>query len=204
MIICIYDDYIKQATNLVKDFSNEKKIRVSTFNMYYSSDSKTDTLMNMLRLQQERVKMVVGVSYGECTSGCSYCALKNTRLSDRLLKYKEDKFDFKIVGEHHMKYFSNGEKAIVGGMNLSLSGYTDMAYLVQDQKEVKKMDRYFDTMYKKLPKDFTYEKPEPIMPFGKYKGQFVRRVLEVDPKYIEWMLANIEPHKLEGLGLDVH
>jgi len=51
-----------------------------------------------------------------------------------------------------------------------------------------------------------YSKPKKNfeMKFGKYKGQQLKKVFEIDKEYISWLVQNIDKDKNEQLIKNIH
>lgn len=195
-LITNYSDWVKEAYDIVS--KNKGIVRASTFNMYVKQESETEFLIESL---PKNTRFVVGVNYSECYEGCPHCQLANQKRSDRFKIYQK-KYGIKVTDKHHMKYFSRGDKAIVGGFNISDSCFTDFAVVVEGIK-VKEMNKNFDRVYNAAKSDSFYTPiiKEPLFPFGKYRGHRVSDIVKSDPNYIRWIINTFDPERLEQLGL---
>lgn len=55
---------------------------------------------------------------------------------------------------------------------------------------------YFDVdaIYQERAKDIKILRGEDIMPFGKYKGQTIKSIYEMDENYLKWVIDNSEDY----------
>lgn len=89
-------------------------------------------------------------------------------------------------------------------MNLTSSGFDDMALIIDNKDTIKAMNEYFDSLYKKAllkPKYFYIQPVDGIFPLGKYKGLSVKEVQKIDPKYIDWAKTNLSEDLKKSLGI---
>lgn len=197
MVINSYEEYMETCIKILN--SSRGKVRVSTFNLFVNDDL-TKRFLKMIPAKSD---FIVGINYTMCEQGCSVCTAKAINKSNYLFKMKE-MYGFAITEKHHMKYFQRGNLALIGGFNISGSGYTDMAILIEDKQKIKEMNSIFDIAYKEVKNDlhlFEAETEEPIFTFGKYKGRKVEDVYKEDEDYIFWALDNLDENVLERLRL---
>lgn len=196
-IITNYDQYVESMAGILA--SNKGKVRLSTFNMFVRGQSKTEAVLDAM---PKGSKVLLGTSYSECHPGCKHCVVLNIKRSDRFEKY-QDRWGLKVTNNLHMKYFSRGKAAIIGGFNVSESTYLDTAVVIDCQETIRKFNKLFDGRYESCQGDMFYkaDKTDPVFMFGKYKGTPVAKVLSEDPAYIKWIIQTLEKEKLVKLGL---
>lgn len=196
MIITTYDQYIEQALNIINN--NEGLIRISSFGLGAFPDTLTETFIN--EVKKHPSKIIVGTTYLECTEGCKHCLAKNVRKSDRFFSYSE-KWDVKFTTNLHLKYISRGNKAIVGGINLTNSSFNDVAIVVEDLTKIHELNEHFNQIYTTTEESGYYQPADHVFTFGKYAGTKVKDVVNSDPTYISWVKKNLTEDKLNRLGL---
>lgn len=194
--ILTYDQYIQHALNILQN--QDGPVRVSSFNLRVIVDSPSEELFS--KLLTTDFTMLVGTSYRMCSPDCSCCIATNAKRSHSLeLFIKSHKI--KVFDNLHLKYFSRGSQAIVGGMNLTSSGFSDLALLVGNKDSIKQMNNHFDSISNSFDSNKLFTVKEPSFSFGKYRGKTVKEVLKIDPAYIEWSKTNLRRSDLEYLKL---
>jgi hypothetical protein len=96
-----------------------------------------------------------------------------------------------------MKAFITSNGVIVGGMNITGSGWTDRSFVSRDRKLIKDLITDFNEVY---PTSEPYLVPayidtSKIFTFGKYKGRLIEDIRKENPGYIAW-LNNNSSHSL--------
>lgn len=189
-----YNQYIRACRRILQE--NKGKVRASTFNIFVKNESETEKLLQDL---PNNCDFIVGINYTLCEKDCKVCKAKAARKSDYIQSLKE-LYGFCVTDQNHMKYFSRGNMAIVGGFNISESGYTDMALLVECPTTVKKLNKNFDNVFKSVHKDnHTFKVEKPIITFGKYKGLTLEELVEEDYEYYNWFMTNVDQEVLNKL-----
>jgi len=109
---------------------------LSTFNISINSE-----VLEMLKLMKgiKNTKVIIGLA-NPSTKQLVY--LRNT--------FRDNKIPVKLVTDFHMKSVVSNDRAIIGGRNLTKSGWIDLSFEVLSQKEISKMKREFDSIYKNL------------------------------------------------------
>lgn len=196
-ILKTYPDFISEALSILQ--KERGKVRVSSFNLSVR-DEDTKRFLELTLAAPSSI--MVGTSYNLCTAGCVACNSNNQKRSNMLTSLSSN-YNIHIAKELHFKYISRGNKAIVGGINLTGSSYDDMALVVTDPLTITSMNDYFDSIFNKVISQpmnfFTYS--EPVFTMGRYKGKTVKEVQHIDPAYIRWAKDNLSKTILKNLGL---
>lgn len=193
-VLSNYAEYIKACRRILQE--NKGKVRASTFNIFVKNESETERLLQDL---PDNCDFIVGINYSLCEKDCKVCKAKAARKSDYIQSLREV-YGFCVTDQNHMKYFSRGSMAVVGGFNISESGYTDMALLVDCPVTVKKLNKNFDDVFKSVREDnYTFDVEKPIITFGKYKGLTLAELIDEDYEYYSWFMHNVDRDILNKL-----
>lgn len=195
-LITNYEQYMEEAHKILNTQSGI--IRVSSFNIYAPENSVTQSLLNDIAEQDARI--LVGTSYHSCQTDCKACLATNQKRSNRLLTHIGS-HKIRVYDNLHLKYFARGTKAITGGMNLTGSGYSDMALLIGNVVTIAEMNSHFDKIFNSFSENKLYHVTTPVFPYGKYKGSTVQEVSRKDPSYIKWAQTNFPDSIKELLKL---
>lgn len=185
---------IDEYYDAISSVNNDRKfLYMSSFG--FSWNKETQEMIKNLHPDM----LLIGISFTECTPGCQNCIAKNKR------KYAVTKefadfahFAVKITDKLHLKLVLTDKEVIVGGMNISDSGWSDSAVLIKDKKLIKEYKKHFENIWDQHD-NIIYDKnqTEYIFTFGKYKGKTYSEILETDKEYINWSMENIEWFKKE-------
>jgi len=128
------EEYRESILKILK--SKPKYFYLSTFNISINQE-----VLEMLKLMKgiKDVRVIVGVA----------------NPTPKQLKYlrgvfNDHKVPLKLVTDFHMKSVVSDKKIIVGGRNLTKSGWTDLSFEIVSQPNVIKMTKEFDNIYRKL------------------------------------------------------
>lgn len=150
-------------------------------------------------------KMLVGTHFPECKPGCTACDSKNRDRFNNLRKFQEEvKFDVKICDSLHLKVVVSDSSMIIGGINMTGSGWADSSVLINDSSLCKKYKRRFNDIWRNKP-GVVYEPQsnDYIFAFGIHKGLSFSTVKKMDPQYIQWCLKNLSWFKELVADLDL-
>lgn len=86
-------------------------------------------------------------------------------------------------------------------MNLTGSGYYDLAIRVGETESVIRMNEHFDSIFESFGENKLYRVVDPVFPYGKYKGKTIQDVSKTDPSYIKWAKTNFPDSIKELLKL---
>lgn len=196
-VITNYEEYMKEVLRILDTQSGI--VRVSSFNLYAPEDSLTKEFVDRL-LSRDSCKIMIGTSYRLCQPNCPACIANNTKRSFNLEAYVKS-HKIRVYDNLHLKYISCGSKAITGGMNLTGSGYHDLAIRVGETESVIRMNEHFDSIFESFGENKLYRVVEPVFPYGKYKGKTIQDVSKTDPSYIKWAKTNFPDSIKELLKL---
>lgn len=196
-VLKTYAEFISEATNILQ--IERGQVRISSFNLSVRNED-TERFLDLTLAAPSSI--MIGTSYSSCTVGCKACDVNNQKRSNNLLGLSKN-YNIHVAKNLHLKYISRGNKAIIGGINLTGSSYDDMALVVTDPLAIQSMNEYFDSVFNKIkvhPMHF-YTYSEPTFTMGRYKGRTVKEVQHVDPVYITWAKQNLSKTLLKNLGL---
>ena len=128
MIITSYEQYIREAIKIIKN--NLGPIRISSYGIFFKPDSLTREFLDLV-IKEGNSTILVGTSYSTCTPDCPHCIKKNVLKTIQYFNYKFF-YNVHFVKNVHLKLISRGNKGIVGGINLTGSGWTDAAVVVKN------------------------------------------------------------------------
>jgi hypothetical protein len=113
-----------------------KYFYLSSFNISINSE-----ILDMLRLMRDikDVKVIIGLVN---PTPKQLAFLRNT--------FKDNRIPLKLVTDFHMKSVVSDKKIIVGGRNLTRSGWLDLNFEISSQDNIVKMKREFDNIFKKV------------------------------------------------------
>ena len=183
-------DKLKMIERLLK---SDGIIRISTFNLTLDKNS---TIYQLL-INNPNLKLLVGSFYRMCHSNCGQCKVSAQWRSDLLKSYKDDGIKFKLTSEHHFKLYASEKEIYVGGMNFTNSNWTDMLIKINDKSVIK----YFDEIYLTAKDNQFYILPEPIIQFGKYKGEPLSKIKKEDKGYLDWIKTQMDIDTLKKYQL---
>lgn len=184
MIITSYEQYIREAIKIIKN--NSGPIRISSYGISFKSDSITREFLDLV-IKEGNSTIIVGTSYNICTPDCPHCIKKNVLKTIQYFNYKF-LYNVHFVKNVHLKLISRGDKGIVGGINLTGSGWTDAAVVVKNDNLLE-LNKHFDSIPKQ--QDNYFKPTRMVFPYGKYEGKFVKNV--ADPTYQDWCRKNFKP-----------
>lgn len=94
---------------------------------------------------------------------------------------------------------------VVGGRNLSSSGWWDISYIVTSKSDITETKEYILEIVKNLSEEGNYSLPtfktDKILLGGKYKGRKISEIKKENPGYIQWCHENLDIEGLRRLGL---
>lgn len=192
-----YEEFISEAIRILQKERGD--VRVSSFNLSVRNE---DTKQFLDLTLAARSSIMIGTLYRTCTEACPACEAANQKRSNSLAVLAKN-YNIRITDNLHLKYISRGNKAIVGGINLTGSNFDDMALLITDPAAIQSMNDYFDSVYRKVTSkpQYLYVYIKPVFPIGRHKGKTVDEVQAIDPSYIIWAKRNLSKFILNGLGL---
>ena len=140
-----------------------------------------------LVIKEGNSTILVGTSYNTCTPDCPHCIKKNVLKTIQYFNYKF-LYNVHFVKNVHLKLISRGDKGIVGGINLTGSGWTDAAVVVKNDNLLE-LNKHFDSIPKQ--QDNYFKPTKMVFPYGKYEGKFVKNI--TDTMYKDWCRKNFKP-----------
>lgn len=194
-IIATSEQYLKEASRIANNA--EEILYCSSFGLFVKNNQE-----DLIRVLDEAAgysttipdaRMIVGVSFTECSPGCKCCAINNNKAKQRYQEY-EKKWSIAYTEKLHMKLVMNESEALIGGMNLSCSNWVDFAIIEKRKSILIALQEYYQVTYNSL--YYPYEFPEfniegkPVFEVGKHKGKTVEWVEENYPGYIDWVKSN--------------
>lgn len=188
MLIPDFETYIQTVKNIIKE--EEGLIRISSYN-YYSAE------MNKI-LEQftwQDMKFMIGMNTHPCSESCSVCSEKILKTKARLA-FPHFYYKAKISPKLHMKYFSRGNQAIIGGMNLTNSDYADLSYVVTKKSQIKLLNEHFDQTYSNLEVVQNMSEHRCIT-WGKYAGYSLTTIRSIDKQYYDWICSTLSSAQIE-------
>ncbi len=184
-----FNQYCDEALQLL---NKAEYCLISSFNMTFveSSDDKIFKILN--KASKIPHKVIIGISTSQCIPNCNHCITNNAVKYHNVNRLKSITSSYRIVQELHMKAFITSNGIIIGGMNITNSGWIDRCLVIKDKEIIKEMSDDFKSVYN-IAK--TYEMPQYIDPkthftFGKYKGQSINSIKASNPQYIAWLKTN--------------
>jgi hypothetical protein len=171
------EDYLKAAKIIVE--SNPEYVDVSSYGLYMgitSAGKDSATWLNGQYTKNTRrimnaipdgtpVRMLIGMAgKSECTPGCKHCRealekkIKYLYYHVKLLPH----FNIKVVAEHHTKLFISERYALVGGMNFTDSGWTDMDLLTDEVDVIRRIRAVFERQYSAAKDLFNKDTIDPV------------------------------------------
>lgn len=135
------------------------KIRIASYGMYLGISKGKDwnpIYPSMTRefidyVNKDDLRMIIGTPYKvECYKGCPHCEKKH---QETIQRFKDTEFilglkHMRLHPESHLKLYNIGDLYIAGGINLSLSGFADVAFIITDQEQKKALDKLFEEVWK--------------------------------------------------------
>jgi hypothetical protein len=191
-IIRTFDDWCNNALALLK---NSKYCYIASFNLNYRIDDKVHQIIN--RAADVNHQILIGLSTMACKQNCESCIINNQVKYDNVKRLGDLTGNYKIAQALHMKAFITSNGVIVGGMNITGSGWIDRSFVSKDKTLIKELITDFKEVYS-TSEDYIipqYVDTSKIFTFGKYKGQLIEDVRKKNPGYIEW-LNNTSSHTI--------
>jgi len=121
------------------------KIRIASYGMYLGISKGRDwnniypslTRKFFKEINKEDLYLLVGLPYHkECHTGCEYCKMSHESVLERFNDTKEMlNLNIRYHKESHLKLYNIGELYIAGGINLTISGYADAAFVITDENQ---------------------------------------------------------------------
>lgn len=191
-IIKSFDEWCDSALSLLE---KSKYCYIVSFNMNYAEGDKVYQILKKATVIEH--KILIGLNTMICAQGCQNCKINNQVKYDSVQRLRDFTTEYKVAQALHMKAFITSNGVIVGGMNMTGSGWTDRSFVSRDKKLVKELLADFQQVYLTAE---PYVVPEyidtsKIFTFGKYKGRLIEDVRRENPQYIEW-LRNNSPHNI--------
>jgi hypothetical protein len=186
-IIRTFDDWCDNALALLK---NSKYCYLVSFNLSYQEGDKVHQILKQAAALEHQI--LIGLNTMICKTDCEACNVNNQVKYDNVKRLKDLTDNYKIAQALHMKAFITSNGVIVGGMNITGSGWTDRSFVSHDRKLVRELITDFNQVYASAE---PYVVPQHIdtsliFTFGKYKGQLIEDVRRKNPGYITWLNNN--------------
>ena len=112
-------------------------IEISSYNMYLGitggydwNDQYPSTVRAFIEyIRHLEHRILIGVPYFvECKPDCKECRQSYNKILERYALTKDHlELTMHFIASHHLKYYRIGNHGFTGGINLSPSGYTDVA-----------------------------------------------------------------------------
>lgn len=139
-----------------KKFGGE--IRIASYGMYLNISKGKDwnefypslTRAFFDYVDTKQLKLIVGMPYfNECHEGCEHCKQKYEAVLERF-KDTQEKLNLNIRyhDKSHLKLYNIGDLYIAGGINLSISGFADAAFIIDSQEQKEALDELFNGVWR--------------------------------------------------------
>lgn len=196
MLLTTFDAFISCATDIV---ASSKWCKVSSYNWTYNPNFQSKLLDFTLSLKGKDAKVLVGIGSRECTEGCPHC---RDNIEDKVngistLRDYLHPVELRAVADSHLKLVCTKKYSIIGGINMTGSGWADAAVKVKTTPEIIQL---FDESWNNT-KPFElaprkeiigYTNPDEwCFNFGKHKGKTLLEVRRECPDYISWCKVNL-------------
>lgn len=163
------EDFIREITNMVE--MKPKFINMSTYGLYLGISVDNNGVVTdwnfrypkAMRKIIDRIielkipcRIIVGDNSDkpECVTDCEHCKKNNENLIKRLIahveKFNSDIFQIVVKDNYHKKLISSNICYIIGGRNLTESGYEDLSFIGEDPEILKKLNESFDRTFEEL------------------------------------------------------
>lgn len=138
---------------LYKLVAASKEIKISTFGVYAGVLNHKilpfhDLYKTFELMRSKKVQILVGVADERlCFKGCRGCKLSHKKYLQRIERHIEHwpEIDWRLTTKHHAKMMIFDNKyAILGGRNLTGSGFEDLSFLTFADTE---LINYFDRLW---------------------------------------------------------
>lgn len=189
-IIRNFTEWCDEALTLLKD---SKYCYVASFNINFAEGDKVYQIIQQASKMDH--KLLIGLNTMVCKPNCQDCLITNNVKYRNVTKLKEFTDNYRIVQDLHMKLFLTSKGFIVGGMNITGSGWTDRSFVSHNKENAKELLVDFLNVYHTA-KDYElkeYIDITKIFTFGKYKGKLIADIKLSDPKYLIWLQNNGGP-----------
>jgi hypothetical protein len=121
-LIKSFNEWCDEALQLLK---GAEYCLISSFNLNYTealNDSVFDILQATSKIPH---RIIIGISTSQCIPNCPHCIINNTVKYQNVDRLKSITNNYRIVQELHMKSFITNNGVIIGGMNITGSGWID-------------------------------------------------------------------------------
>jgi len=188
-LLLSWPEYIDEIKK-IGSAKNRKFLYISSYGL-----GKQDTLKQEIT-ELNPDKLLIGLSFHECKIGCSSCKTSGILRERHIRDFeRESNLNLKIVKDLHLKAVITAKGAIIGGINMTESNWTDSALVTDDTKIIKKLKQHFETAWKEN-EEYSWlkyrEGQDYVFNFGKYKGFGYKAVKKVNPQYIEFCAENMQ------------
>ena len=197
-LIKSFNEWCDEALHLLK---GAKYCLISSFNLNYQ-EALNDKVYEILKISSKIPHhIIIGISTSQCTPNCAHCINNNSIKYHNVDRLKSITNNYRIVQELHMKAFITDKGVIIGGMNITDSGWIDRCISFNDIEMIKQMQIDFKEVYS-IAKSYEipiYINPKTHFTWGKYKGLKIDDVKVKDPKYIDWLINNLPKENTQHL-----
>lgn len=186
-IIKTFNDWCDSALALLE---NSKYCYIVSFNLNYTVDDKVHQILKQATAIEHRI--LIGLNTMICKANCEACNINNQVKYDNVKRLRDFTDNYKIAQALHMKAFITSNGVIVGGMNITGSGWVDRSFVSKDRKLIKELITDFNQVYTTSEQYVVpaYIDTSKIFTFGKYKGRLIEDVRKENPGYIQWLQNN--------------
>lgn len=148
------DELFKYLKSITTKYSI---VDIATYGMYVGISKGKDNSIKypsevrhfINKLDPSQTRMVIGLPYFmECTPHCPHCAISYNQSLDRFID-TSDRLDLTIKyhSSTHFKYYRIDERIFTGGINLTASGWIDVAIEITDPAQKAELKHIFESTY---------------------------------------------------------
>lgn len=196
MLLTSFVEFIDCALDVVTPAA---ELRVASYNWAYYAPTNSSVSEFTRAISRAQTKVIIGAGSRECTPGCVACQTANATKVQGLYALRERMrpAEVKVVDDLHLKLVCSPKYTIIGGINMTGSGWVDAAVRVKTTKAILQLfdNAWVSTTVKPLESVKTPLKVvDPlqwVFTFGKYKGKTIAEVAQISPTYTAWCRKNV-------------
>lgn len=196
MLLTTFNEFIDCALDIV---DSNVECRVSSYNWAYYAPDDSRVSQFTRAISCQKVKVLIGAGSRECSPGCVACQTATAKKLQGLYALQERMrpAEVKVVSDLHLKLVCSSKYTIIGGINMTGSGWVDAAVRVKTTKEIRQLFDNAWTSTTAAPLVSMKVPPKVVDPlqwvftFGKYKGIPLSEVQRVNAAYVSWCRQNV-------------